>query len=170
MVIKPRKDGVLDSRLPGGLMVVSEEVQRNAKNVGIVSFSKRADRSVMWSHYADQHRGFVLEFDIAGDIDNLFEVIYGPTPHFGGESDDDLPRLVSRYKAPEWEGEQEYRLILDEGSQQYAWPKSFRLTAIIYGMNMLESHKKTLATLIEAGVNEKHARPGGAEYSIVFDC
>ena len=33
--------------------------------VGIVSFSEVANESLMWSHYASEHNGFVIEFDDA---------------------------------------------------------------------------------------------------------
>ncbi|OCH36196.1 DUF2971 domain-containing protein [Aliivibrio fischeri] len=33
-------------------------------NVGICSLSAQRDNQVMWSHYADEHRGLCIEFDI----------------------------------------------------------------------------------------------------------
>lgn len=33
------------------------------KNVGALSLSETNDSQLMWSHYADSHRGFVIEFD-----------------------------------------------------------------------------------------------------------
>jgi hypothetical protein len=33
-------------------------------DVGICSLSKKPDNILMWSHYADNHRGFVVEFTI----------------------------------------------------------------------------------------------------------
>lgn len=38
--------------------------------VGIVSFSEVPDEGLMWSHYANDHKGFVLEFD---DSDGFFD-------------------------------------------------------------------------------------------------
>ena len=32
-------------------------------NIGIFSLSKVPDNILMWSHYADSHKGIVLEFD-----------------------------------------------------------------------------------------------------------
>ena len=36
--------------------------QRRCDQLGVLSLSARSDSSVMWSHYADSHRGFLIGF------------------------------------------------------------------------------------------------------------
>ncbi|MDH5573424.1 MAG: DUF2971 domain-containing protein, partial [Gammaproteobacteria bacterium] len=38
------------------------------KNVGVLCMTPRWDSTLMWSHYADKHCGFVIQFDIKADI------------------------------------------------------------------------------------------------------
>ena len=44
--------------------------ERLGDTIGIVSFSEVPDEGLMWSHYANDHKGFVIEFD---DSDGFFD-------------------------------------------------------------------------------------------------
>ena len=46
---------------------------------GILCFSSVPDSMLMWSHYADAHRGIVLELEVSG----LQEVVYSEPPTIG---------------------------------------------------------------------------------------
>lgn len=39
-------------------------VLKNMKNTGVLCFSTKRDSVLMWSHYADEHRGFNIKFKI----------------------------------------------------------------------------------------------------------
>jgi hypothetical protein len=77
---------------------------------GVLSLTDRPDSCVMWAHYAENHRGFVVQFDdahpffAAAEVDGqslgLQRVEYSP----------DRPVLYYR-KSPEWSYELEWRLI-----------------------------------------------------------
>lgn len=44
---------------------------------GITCFSKKPDIPLMWSHYADKHRGFVVEYDISQiDEEDIDKILY----------------------------------------------------------------------------------------------
>lgn len=90
----------------------------------IFCVSKIRHSILMWSHYADKHKGLVVEFDTAhpslaswGD-ESCLEVEYLPQKaDFVFEARDSTAferRLfaVARRKSPEWEYEQEVRYIL----------------------------------------------------------
>jgi hypothetical protein len=81
---------------------------------GVLCFSAVNDSLLMWAHYADCHRGFVLEFDTEDEefqkLGDLYKVIYSK----------ERPVLVIvngitvdiyLHKSPEWEYECEYRLL-----------------------------------------------------------
>jgi hypothetical protein len=83
----------------------------------------------MWSHYADNHRGFCIEYDtqtLAPEhpfVKALYPAIYSEQFFdgteivlgvFGGRRNLSLDYLMlsALYKSPEWEYEQEWRLIV----------------------------------------------------------
>lgn len=48
--------------------------KREAKRSGILCFSKKWSNLLLWSHYADKHRGAALAFEIHPDL--ITEVLY----------------------------------------------------------------------------------------------
>jgi len=90
--------------------------------VGILSLSEAPDHHLMWSHYADNHRGFVLGLDEshsffdqrrspADEFYHLRKVVYRmPIAH------ETLMRLdgtdVFLVKRPEWSYEREWRMLV----------------------------------------------------------
>jgi hypothetical protein len=101
-----------------------EEIEK-VRNMGIICFTTEYDNLLMWSHYADQHRGFVLEFEIPDDaiefgmFPRLIKVDYEPKEIIAVEGN----RYVdaARYKEKSWEYEQEVRFVVDEGNKLYNW-------------------------------------------------
>ena len=87
----------------------------------------------MWSHYANHHKGFCIEYDIEqiphGDMRRkmLFQVIYSDamfycTKFLAPKVKKDLstfnnlyPILQAIYKSPEWIYEMEWRLVFIAG-------------------------------------------------------
>lgn len=95
--------------------------------LGIISFSETRDNLLMWSHYADNHRGIVIEFDPTHIFFNddpiaskkLGRVAYRkerlksiPYQWDGIFTKSDSTRIYFE-KADEWIYEKEYRLICD---------------------------------------------------------
>lgn len=92
--------------------------QLAGKQFGVTSFSKWHDNILMWSHYADQHRGLVVGFDddAFGDI---HEVNYSPQrmefqPIFTPDEPAKIIEVLKR-KASVWEYEGEFRLLVPWG-------------------------------------------------------
>jgi len=97
-------------------------------HLSVCCFSATDRSIVMWSHYADRHRGFCLEYDVAAmpstDVRRrlLFPVIYSSnlfdaTPYFlqastGNPFNNLYLLLASIHKAQEWEYEQEWRFVV----------------------------------------------------------
>lgn len=42
---------------------IAGNIQENLSELGIISFTEDYNNPLMWAHYADDHRGFVVEFD-----------------------------------------------------------------------------------------------------------
>jgi hypothetical protein len=83
---------------------------------GICCFTKVRDNPLMWSHYADSHKGFVLQFDLFHpsfkNMGTIHRVIYSQKrPLFMYKTQEHLSALYT--KAKDWKYEKEYRLIVD---------------------------------------------------------
>lgn len=59
----PRKEELVKQHL-GLFLTYVEEIKENIrKNVKIICFSEKFDSILMWSHYADYHKGYLLVYD-----------------------------------------------------------------------------------------------------------
>ena len=90
-------------------------------NMGIICFSEEISDPVLWSHYADSHRGISLGFDVLRD-DHLWPMIYPderPTfdvkkfPTMTGHEAKEMVRRILAAKAPSWGYEKESRVFVD---------------------------------------------------------
>lgn len=90
--------------------------QKIANEHGVICFSKNWNNPVLWSHYADKHKGICLGFDV--DVPDNFVL---PISYVGsgleccnkGSVDRDfmLKLLSTKYK--DWEYEDEVRIFAD---------------------------------------------------------
>jgi hypothetical protein len=97
--------------------------------IGILSLTEKCDHLLMWAHYANNYKGFVIEFDEkhelfnpqrfpAGSFGGLRKVEYSdirPTNHSLMEM---TPEDIFLIKSKEWEYEQEWRMLanLEDGN------------------------------------------------------
>src|SRR5712692_1074213 len=95
--------------------------------IGILSLTERPDNILMWSHYADHHMGFVIEFDeehpffksTSGATNSKTPVVLQKVQYSMGRPErpcinlKDFVEGSSWYlvKSEEWEYEQEWRMI-----------------------------------------------------------
>ena len=128
-------------------------------NNGIISFVKKWDHPLMWSHYADNHRGVCLGYEVLkwGNID---DVIYSDgnmlLPAVFENNDQQLPMQYQDLmltKSSEWRYEEEVRHVvsLKECCQKdvadrpfyfYKTQTKYRLSEITLGMNCNKNLKK----------------------------
>jgi hypothetical protein len=107
-----------------------DEMHRNAESIAkrlqddihtgvskffcVLCLSTNQDNKLMWGHYADGHRGFVIEFDTQNPRfavnENLHQIIYSDEPATYD------PSVGSqgwwKVKGKEWEYENEYRIVM----------------------------------------------------------
>ena len=90
------------------------ELQRDA--LRIASFSTDPTNFLMWSHYADGHKGCVIEVEIDDDDPSLQEVYYSPfSSVILGEEETEMTMFhLFNSKNEEWGYEDEYRIITKE--------------------------------------------------------
>jgi len=152
---------------------------------------------LMWAHYADQHRGAVIEFTPNRDKDSVFlaskPVRYSKVRPLLYRDPADLLEhglfmstqestkiLIDNLvytKSLDWEYEHEYRLyvpmeISEHETHSFLRFKAEELTAIYLGCRMSEERKKSvtrLAKKINNGVKLYNANMDARDYSLIFD-
>jgi len=158
---------------------IADKLEENLRSkVGLYCLSEICDSLLMWSHYADMHRGLCLGFKAKpGIISNslgLYPVNYSshfPTIRlkdflFGL----DLPaKQVLFTKSSEWSYEKEWRLMTTPSNAEIDSP--FKLKTIIFGANMSQVHADTIKAILKdrQEIQYKRARPNDSAFSLDFD-
>lgn len=97
------------------------EYRKRRDSFGVLSLSEDPLQLLMWTHYADEHRGAVIELDIwhprlrpgsdGGDrYSGLEQVRYTREKIFGLPTPEKMIQVLST-KSPEWAYEREWRLV-----------------------------------------------------------
>lgn len=109
----------------------------------VYSLSKRFSNTSMWAKYAADHTGYCLEFANEGPLfgERTFDVIYGEPVPFNliDSANRDARFLV--YKRPEWNNEEEVRLIRARDSAAIVTIQPEWLTRIILGEKTIPEHR-----------------------------
>lgn len=130
------------SRLMSGKSNTAENItkifRKNAEKVGLSCFNETPRNILMWSHYANKHKGIVLQFEIAKNTETMLHAVkvnYSneyPTLNFAQEMSGQLAKIMLR-KSKDWEYEKEWRLLVINAASTYIKFKPEALTGIIFG-------------------------------------
>jgi hypothetical protein len=154
-VITPKFRETLIKHLEG---VFEEQREVRRQHRGIACFSEHSDDIVMWSHYANGHRGFCLEFDTQikpfstakpVNYDDRFPSV--PirllfTDHAAGHDEDDTDLLLEAFvltKATCWTYEHEWRAMHMEASKRFGYGPH-GLTGLYLGAAMPDAQREIL--------------------------
>ena len=83
-----------------------------AKSKGLICFSSNKYDPVQWAHYADNHKGVCLGFDIPEKKLNKVKYVSSRLAKSTLDDPDKTTKLLST-KFKHWEYEKEYRLVID---------------------------------------------------------
>lgn len=133
--------------------VLKRNVEKYSEHFGLLCLSAKRDNILMWSHYADSHKGAVIGFDSKKLFQHgYFKVGYSEErcrENIIGEKDMDGLMKLFATKAKMWEYEDEYRALikLDDCIKNSAdiYLYSFDREVIkefIFGIRVLENDKK----------------------------
>ena len=94
------------------------DIRQQISNIyGLLCFSKTWQEPLLWSHYADKHKGIALGFEVYGL--NIFDVVYDPNPIRKQinltndiKTNKNLFLELTQIKYKKWEYEQESRILL----------------------------------------------------------
>lgn len=136
------------------------------QSTGIICFSATAEDPVLWSHYADSHKGIAFEVDqhIEGEIEEVSYSENRPTLKYewlwdSRKSKEVLEILKTLFitKSKSWSYEKEWRVLIDltkcdELEDMYLRdiPGNY-LKRVILGIDCPESESNIEQLLIESG-------------------
>lgn len=135
---------------------IEEELLRRYDK-GIFSLAQRATCPLMWSHYADQHRGLCLGYSIPeAAMHNIHKIQYGGNRLVqasavegmlsGNDSDRrTVDNAVLLKKAKPWAYEREWRLIGPRGEQD----SPLELEEVVFGMRCDSAVKYAVVQALE---------------------
>jgi hypothetical protein len=133
-------------------------LQDVVQNWGVACFTEVHDNPLMWSHYADGHWGFCLEF--SGDchlLSDAWEVEYystvpcvDPLDSVGSEdAEEQFRRTLIASKQDCWRYEKEWRCMRKRGDR----PRTYSaedLTGIYFGSRMSRDHEIVIESLLRS--------------------
>lgn len=137
------------------LQQMNEKMQKTTK---ICCFSEINDSILMWSHYANNHKGFCIEYNFTKEgidrslteqlqpvlyQDNLFNI-----GHYFHENGEKMNPFVTMYnaivKSTEWSYEKEWRITYVNEKEKGYSKKLFSPQAIYLGAKMSEVEKERM--------------------------
>ena len=134
--------------------MISENLDHSFKTIGVSCFSACNDNILMWSHYADRHEGFCLEFRTefepftkARPVTYLSGLpVIDPSDIFLAEDFEKVFQLLCT-KSEDWRYEHEWRVIKDTfGPATY---RKHLLKAIYFGAKATDDTIAHVSKLVE---------------------
>ena len=152
---------------------------KNSKSFGVYSLSQSHDDELLWTYYADSHRGFCVEYD----LDKLKEYKIPTEPSIQVEYQDEIPELTSLdiihlkkneeilqkkllgTKSKRWEHENEIRIITGQtGLYDYDYRS---LKSIYFGYRSDEKFRRlTMRVLKGRGISYYLMKPKDGTYKL----
>lgn len=152
-----------------------EDAKEAVKKCAVVCLSEINDDILMWSHYAQGHTGFCIEFErneenVLGCWDNCCPVIYNPDNRVLSFTPQELedPKAfaqIATSKAPHWGYEKEWRLIIRPDFEDKLIPLT-PITSIIFGYKMGRNERKTIAHILGSNMKYTEAKKSKTEFAL----
>lgn len=135
--------------------------------LGVLSLAKKYNCPLMWSHYADQHKGFCIGYDTTGNefsdiypvdykgnrfirTQQVYDMLFGNSDAIRNAAKKDIDKIILLSKAPSWKYEKEYRVIKKKGLQD----SQFRLSDVTFGLRFKESAKFSVMRALQSRKGE----------------
>lgn len=157
---------------------VNSLIDQLSNQIGISCFTTLPDNLMMWSHYANFHRGVCLKFDISRDslfFDDISEVKY--TDKFKPkEVDLERGKEVENFrnlfltKSEAWKSEKELRLIRVKSGKYPIKPNA--LVAIIFGIKITDKFRRDIINSTQKNypyLEYYQAKPYSDSFDLRFD-
>ena len=150
------------------------------ENIGVLALTEKADNLLMWAHYAQNHKGFVIEFDHdhkyfnqqlhpSDEFRHIRKVVYSDKrPNVRISTFEDAADIFLT-KSTEWTYEQEWRIMrplqdaaeviqLDgDAIHLFSFPPDC-VTGIVFGCRMLADVKKEMTEYLSNEESYSHVK------------
>lgn len=136
---------------------IKRSLDQEYSNLGVLSLASRWDSPLMWSHYADQHRGICIEYDLTEHVCRDLQPVRYNNPRSVKTSQlieckikkslSAERRIQNTYffsKAPQWRYEKEWRNIDHEPGSSIA---PFRISGVYFGLRCDPAVQTTIVLL-----------------------
>ena len=136
----------LGTKGPQDEEIMVGRIEQAKNKFRVASLSADPTNFLLWSHYADGHKGVAIEIDFPRPHSDLFEVVY--TPFLSVFNDklqtkEDMRHLFNG-KTEEWGYEMEYRVIVPR--KYFKLPKP--VTRVLLGPLVTSDQERTLASVL----------------------
>lgn len=120
--------------------IVLEKAEEQLRNSGIFCLSQCNANVLMWSHYADNHKGFCIEFvrssqNDLGNYEKTRRVKYTRNYPIISPINEKAYDLKFFTKSIDWKYEKEWRMLNEEGNIAFPLPDDIDISAIFFGIN-----------------------------------
>lgn len=126
---------------------------KHTQAAGIFSLSTNPRDILMWSHYASNHKGMLLQFKLTNDVDSLLHALkmhysmqypsLDITKSFEGQFENIMMR-----KSKHWEYENEWRILRIGGARTFQPFKHEVLTSLVFGCKADDIFKKRVVNIL----------------------
>lgn len=169
---------IQDSGLEALAEVTRQSFITGGERMGVFCLAECIQSVLMWSHYADNHRGIALRFNFQHDLDGglmpLFKVRYSGEravlrAFFGGEEQSEAIVDALCTKADFWQYEQEWRFIEPDGAGNTIQFNPRVITGVILGAKTCDEHAFWLIDLcIKRGIPVMRVVPHTKTFELSF--
>lgn len=135
--------------------------------IGVLSLAQNYNCPLMWSHYADQHKGFCIGYDVSVNdsfdihpvdyngkrfvrTQQIYDMLFNSNENIRNAAKKDIEKVILLNKALSWEYENEYRVISKKGLQD----SQFRLSDVTFGLRFKETAKFSVMRALQARQGE----------------
>ncbi len=127
------------------------------RDFGILSLTNKKNNLLMWSHYANCHKGFCIGFNssklfnlISGSLGKVFYDEKMPTvPLFDKLEIEGITKLLNT-KSLDWAYEEEYRIIKSlAANSTFTFSDDSIVEEVILGLNMSNENKKEIIDILK---------------------
>lgn len=155
----------------------SHSTQITLQNVGIFSLSARHLDLLMWPHYADNHRGICVRFEMQALLDSgkvPFPVIYSenrPTCDIILETHVEWINKAVLTKGDPWSYEEEWRIVVNRGARTKLHLNAPAVNGVILGANISDEDRAEVLEWIgladrPIGIAQAHFHPSSYELQL----
>lgn len=143
---------------------ISTIFRKHTEKVGLSCLSETPRNILMWSHYASQHKGIVLQFEIAKSPEAMLHALkidYSneyPILNFAQDMTEQLAKIMLR-KSEDWKYEKEWRLLIINAASTYLKFNPEALTGIIFGCRVHDETRMRIQKYLSERLNKKLSVP-----------